>query len=66
MRSELEYLLRTHADPGALSDQSSLRDLLSDLRRLAADLGVDFRLALAGAGAEGAPCLTPGAFDPCI
>jgi hypothetical protein len=66
MLSELEYLLRTHGDHEALSDQSSLLDLVTDLRRLADDLGLDFRLALAGAEVEDAPFLTPGVFDPCI
>ena len=50
MLSELTYLLRTHADHEALSDQTSLRDLLTGLRHLADDLGLDFGSALAGAG----------------
>ena len=66
MLSELEYLLKTHGDHEALSDQSSLRDVLIDLRRLADDLGLDFRSALAGARAEDDPFPTPEAFDPCI
>ena len=66
MLSELEYLLKTHGDHEALSDQSSLLDLVTDLRRLADDLGLDFRLALAGAEVEHDPFLTPLAFDPCI
>jgi hypothetical protein len=66
MLNELEYLLRTHGDHEALSDQSSLRDVLTDLRRLSHDLGLDFRSALAGAEVEDDPFLTPGAFDPCI
>jgi hypothetical protein len=66
MLSELEYLLRTHGDHEALNDQSSLRDMLADLRRLADDLGLGFRSALAGAEVEDDPFLTPGAFDPCI
>ena len=66
MLSELNYLLKTHGNHEALSDQSSLRDLVTDLRRLADDLGLDFRSALAGAGVEGDPFLTLGAFDPCI
>ena len=52
MLSELAYLLRTHGDHEALSEQSSLRDVLTDLRRLADDLGLDFRLALAAAEVE--------------
>ena len=66
MLSELEYLLRTHGDHEALSDQSSLGDVLADLRRLADDLGLDFRLALAAAEVEDDPLLTLAAFDPCI
>jgi hypothetical protein len=66
MLSELEYLLRTHSDHEALSDQSSLQDLVSDLRRLADDLGLDFRLALAGADVQDDLVLLPGAFDPSI
>ena len=62
MLSELEYLLRTHSDHEALNDQSSLRVVLTDLRRLADDLGLDFRLALAGAEVEYDPFLTSGAF----
>jgi hypothetical protein len=52
MLSELEYLLRTHGDQEALNNQSSLRDMLTDLRRLAGDLGLDFRSALAGVAVE--------------
>jgi hypothetical protein len=52
MFGELEYLLRMHSDHEARSEQSSLRDLITDLRRLADDLGLDFRSALAGAGVE--------------
>jgi hypothetical protein len=66
MLGELEYLLKTHGDLDALSDQSSLRDLLTGLRHLADDLGIDFQLALAGAEIADARFLTPGAFDPCI
>jgi hypothetical protein len=66
MLSELEYLLRTHGDAEALNDQSSLRDLLGDLRRLADDLGLDFGSALAGPAVKDDPFVNPGAFDPCI
>jgi hypothetical protein len=58
MLSELEHLLKTHGDLKALSDQLSLRDVLTDLRHLADDLGLDFRSALAGAEMAD--------FDPCI
>jgi hypothetical protein len=66
MLSELNYLLKTHGNHEALSDQSSLRDLVTDLRRLADDLGLDFRSALAGAEVGDEPSLTPWSFDPCI
>ena len=66
MISELEHLLKTHGNHDALSDQSSLRDMLTDLRRLADDLGLDFRSALAGAEVEDEPLPTSWAFDPCI
>jgi hypothetical protein len=65
MLSELEYLLRTHADAQALNDQGSLRDVLTDLRRLSDDLGLDFRAALA-AEVKDDPFVNPAAFDPCI
>ena len=58
--------LRTHADHEVLSDQSSLRDLLTDTRRLADDLGLDFRLALARAEVEDDPLRTMASFDPSI
>ena len=66
MLSELEYLLRTHGDHEGLSDQSSLRDVLTDLRRLADDLGLDFGSALARPEVKDDPFVNPGAFDPCI
>jgi hypothetical protein len=66
MHSELEYLLKTHGDQEALSDQASLRDILTDLRNLAADMGLDFRSAVDGAAAGDDPLLTPAGFDPCI
>ena len=66
MLSELEYLLRTHGNHEALTDQTSLRDLLADLRRLADNLGLNFLAALAGAGVEDGPLLSFAAFDPCI
>jgi hypothetical protein len=55
MLTELEYLLRTHGDHEALSEQSSLGDLLTDMRRLADSLGLDSPLALAGAEVENDP-----------
>jgi hypothetical protein len=64
MLSELEFLLKTHGDHEALSDQSSLRDLLTDLRCLADELELDFRSALTGAESVYDPFLAPEAFDP--
>jgi hypothetical protein len=66
MFSELEHILRTHGDYEVLSDQASLRDMVTEMRRLADDLGLDFRLALAGTAVENDPCLPFTAFDPCI
>jgi hypothetical protein len=66
MLSELEYLLKAHGEYEGLSDQSSLQDVVTDLHRLAKELGLDFRLALAGAGVENDWVLTLRAFDACI
>ena len=66
MLSELEHILRTHGDHEVLSDQASLRDMLIDMRRLADDLGLDFRLALARAEVEDDPLRTMASFDPSI
>jgi hypothetical protein len=66
MQSELKYLLKTHGDRKALSDQSCLRDVFTDLRRLADDMGLDFRSAFAGAEVVDDPFLNLEAFDPCI
>ena len=66
MFCELENLLKTHSDHEALSDQSSLRDVLTNLHRLADDLGLDFGSALTGAEVKDDLFLNPGAFDPCI
>jgi hypothetical protein len=63
MFSEPEYLLRTHGDHAVLSDQSSLRDMVTGLRRLAEDLGLDFRSALAVRG-RGRPAPDPGGVRP--
>jgi hypothetical protein len=66
MLSELEYLLKTHGEEQARSDQSSLRDVLMEVRHLADDLGLDFGSALAGSdGVCGDPA-TMEAFDPRI
>jgi len=66
MLCELENMLKTHGDHEALSDQASLRDLVTDLRRLADDLGLDFRLALTRAEVERNAFPTVASFDPCI
>ena len=66
MLRELEHLVKTLSDHEAVSDQSSLREVVTDLRRLADDLGLDFRLALASTQGEDDPLLTKAAFDPCI
>jgi hypothetical protein len=66
MLSELEFLIRTHGEYEGLSDQSSLREVVTGLRRLAEDLGLDFRSALAGAGVEDVLVLALREFDPCI
>jgi hypothetical protein len=66
MFCELEHILRTHGDHEVLSDQSCLRDMIIDMRRLAADLGLDFQSALTRAEVENEPCLTHAPFDPRI
>jgi hypothetical protein len=66
MFSELEYLMRTHSDHEAMSEQSSLRDMLMGLREVADDLGLDFRLAIARANVEFDQFPTMASFDPCI
>jgi len=66
MFSELEYLIRTHSDNEAMNDQSSLRQMLVDLRQLADDLGLDFRLAYAHAKVAEDPFPTLASFDPSI
>jgi hypothetical protein len=66
MASELEYLLKTHGDEEARSDQCSLCDVLSELRHLAHDLGLDFEAALAGSDVVSDEPPTMAAFDPHI
>jgi hypothetical protein len=66
MICELENLLKTHGDHEALSDQASLQDLVTDLQRLADDLGLDFRSAFARAEVECNTFPTVASFDPCI
>lgn len=50
MISELRYLLKTNSNHKACNDQASLGDLLSDLRAVADDLGLDFGGAYLDAG----------------
>jgi hypothetical protein len=46
MDSELEHLLKTYSDHEVISEQASLRDVLTCLRRLAEELQLDFEAAL--------------------
>jgi hypothetical protein len=66
MLRQLEYLLKTHGDEEARSDQCSLGDILSGLRNLADDLGLDFGAALAGSDVVSDEPPTLSAFDWCI
>jgi hypothetical protein len=66
MFGELEHLIRTRSDHEALSEQSCLREMLIDLRQVADDLGLDFRLAYAGAKIEENALPSFASFDPCI
>jgi hypothetical protein len=66
MISELECLLKTHSDEQARSDQSSLQDVLTELRHLADDLGLDFESALAGSDVVSGDPAAMEAFDPHI
>ena len=52
MTSELRYLLKTNSDYEVCSDQESLRGLLTDLRAVADDLGLDFAAAFVGGEPE--------------
>jgi hypothetical protein len=64
MVNELEFLLKTHSEEQALSEQCCLRQVLTELRHLADGLGLDFGEALAGSGAiSDEPPTVPG-FDP--
>jgi hypothetical protein len=46
MNGELEHLLMTHSAHEVISEQGSLRDLLTCLRGLAEELHLDFEEAL--------------------
>jgi hypothetical protein len=65
MSSELRYLLKTDSDCEACSDQASLGDLLTDLRAVADDLGLDFAAAYLEAGTL-SELRDPSPFYPCI
>jgi hypothetical protein len=65
MESELQHLLRTHSDHEVVSEQGSLRDLLTSLRGLAAELSLDFEEALTESDAAYQDRLFQG-FDPCV
>jgi hypothetical protein len=65
MDSELEHLLRTHSDHEVISEQGSLRDLLTCLRGLAEELQLDFEKALTESDAAYQDQLRQ-AFDPCL
>jgi hypothetical protein len=66
MLCQLEYLLRTHSDQEARSDQASLEDILTGLRNLADELELDFGLALAGSAVVAVEPATLAGFDPGI
>jgi hypothetical protein len=65
MDSELEHVLRTYSDHEVISEQGSLRDLLTCLRSLAEELQLDFKEALAGSDDAYQDRLLQ-AFDPCL
>src|SRR5262245_36356053 len=51
MGCELEHMLMTYSDHEVISEQGSLRDLLTCLRSLAEELQLDFEEALTQSGA---------------
>ena len=63
MNTELEHLLRTYGDHEVISEQGSLRDLLTCLRSLAEELQLDFEEALTESDAVYQDRLMQG-FDP--
>jgi hypothetical protein len=65
MTGELRYLLKTHSDQEACSDQESLGDLLADLHEMADDLDLDFVGAYQEAECRHHSESVTG-FDPCI
>jgi hypothetical protein len=52
MDGELEHLLRTYSDQEVISEQGSLRDVLTCLRSLAEELQLDFEKALTESAAN--------------
>jgi hypothetical protein len=65
MDRELEHLLRTYSDQEVISEQGTLRDLLTCLRSLAEELQLDFDEALTESDA-GHEVRLLQAFDPCL
>jgi hypothetical protein len=65
MDSELEHLLNTYSDHEVISEQGSLRDLLTSLRGLAEELQLDFEEALTESDSTYQDRLFQ-AFDPCL
>jgi hypothetical protein len=63
MNDELEHMLMTYSDHEAMSEQGSLRALLTSLRSLAEGLQLDFEEALAESDAAYQDRLLM-AFDP--
>jgi hypothetical protein len=62
MDSELEHLLKTYSDHEVISEQASLRDVLTCLRSMAEELQLDFDEALTESEATYQDRLLP-AFD---
>jgi hypothetical protein len=65
MDSELEHILRTYSNHELISEQGSLRDLLTCLRHLAEELQLDFEQALTESVATYQDRLLQ-AFGPCV
>jgi hypothetical protein len=65
MDSELEHLLMTYSDHEVISQQGSLRDFLTCLRSLAAELQLSFEEALTESDTAYQDRLRQ-AFDPCL
>jgi hypothetical protein len=65
MDCELEHMLRTYSNHEAISEQGSLRALLTSLRSLAEELQLDFQEALTASAMTDQEQLLQ-AFDPCL